>query len=81
MPYYDYKCLKCNNTFEIEKGMNEVPEDLNCPKCGSSKTKRVFNKIRIGKSESELLNDFGTSGSSCNTCTDGVCSSCSVKKV
>jgi len=80
MPYYDYKCTKCNNIFEIEKGMNDVPKGLKCPKCGDCEVKRVFGKIRIGRSTSDLLDEVGTSGSSCNTCIDGECSSCSAKK-
>lgn len=80
MPFYDYKCSKCNSVFEIEKGMKETPRDLKCPKCGSSKAKRVFTKVKVLRGEAALLNTEGTSGSDCNTCVDGVCSTCKVKK-
>jgi len=80
MAFYDYKCSECENIFEIEKGMKEAPRDLKCPKCGNTDAKRVFNKPRVLKGEAALLATEGTSGSNCNTCVDGVCSTCGVKK-
>jgi putative FmdB family regulatory protein len=79
MPFYDYKCTKCNTVFEIEKGMKETPKGLKCPKCKSPEVNRVFTKIRVLRGESALLNEHGTSGSNCNTCVDGECSSCKSK--
>lgn len=32
MPTYDYKCLKCNKTFEIFQSMKDEPLK-NCPDC------------------------------------------------
>jgi len=80
MAFYDYKCSNCNEKFEISKGMNETIIGLKCPKCKSPDIKRLFTSIRLMQSEASLLNRYGTSGSSCNTCVDGVCSTCNVKK-
>lgn len=33
MPTYDYKCLKCNEKFEVFQKINDDPIDK-CPKCG-----------------------------------------------
>ncbi len=79
MAFYDYKCAKCATVFEIEKGMKEAPKGLKCPKCGSSEANRVFTKVRVLRGESALLDTHGTSGGSCNTCVDGMCSSCKSK--
>ena len=76
MPFYDYKCAKCDNVFEIEKGMKEKPKDLKCPKCKSADVNRVFTKVRVLRGEAAILNSEGTSGSDCNTCVDGVCKNC-----
>jgi putative FmdB family regulatory protein len=35
MPNYDYKCLDCNNTFEIFQKMTDEPLSI-CPKCGGN---------------------------------------------
>lgn len=79
MAFYDYKCAKCANIFEIEKGMKEKPKDLKCPKCLSPEVNRVFTKPRVLRGESALLDTEGTSGANCNTCVDGTCSGCSCK--
>lgn len=33
MPYYEYKCLSCEQIFEIEHDMHDYYEHLNCPYC------------------------------------------------
>lgn len=80
MPFYDYKCSECGEKFEIQKGMMEEIKSPSCPSCGKNRTMRVFSIPRVGRTENDLLNSYGTSGGSCNTCVDGVCSSCGVKK-
>ena len=40
MPTYDYKCLKCNHTFEMFQSMTAEPIK-NCPKC-NGKVKRLI---------------------------------------
>jgi len=77
--FYDYKCAKCANIFEIEKGMKESPKGLKCPKCGSADAKRVFTKIGVLSGASAFSDPHVTSGGSCSTCVDGVCSTCSAK--
>ncbi|MFH1710294.1 MAG: zinc ribbon domain-containing protein [bacterium] len=70
MPYYDYKCIACGKTFEIEKGMNEKVSPK-CPFCKSSNTSRKFGIFRRGSSSEQ--------SGSCSSCSSGVCSSCGTK--
>ncbi len=35
MPTYDYKCLKCNYTFEEFQKMSDAPLEI-CPKCSGA---------------------------------------------
>lgn len=43
MPTYNYVCPQCNNTFEVDKKINEYnPHEL-CPKCGAE-TNRDLSK-------------------------------------
>jgi len=37
MPIYEYRCLNCNNRFEIMH-LASKKEDAVCSKCGSKKT-------------------------------------------
>jgi len=38
MPRYDYSCIECDQTTEIEHGMNDTPT-VPCPQCGYAMTK------------------------------------------
>ncbi len=44
MPNYNYECQDCNNIFEISVSIKEMEQgDFPCNKCGSKKTKRLFD--------------------------------------
>lgn len=58
MPTYDYKCKKCNNTFEIFHKMSESPK-IKCPKCGSIAERILsYNSNIIFKGEGFYVNDY-----------------------
>lgn len=40
MPTYDYKCIKCGNSFELFHGINERPQVV-CQNCGSIAQKKI----------------------------------------
>ena len=51
MPFYDLKCEKCLNEFNIMAKMSEKTEKLiKCPKCGSNELSSIFKNINITKS-------------------------------
>lgn len=35
---------KCKEVFDFDKGsiLNDTPKDVECPKCGSKKTRRIY---------------------------------------
>lgn len=41
MPAYDYRCQKCEDTFEIERSMRDESKVV-CTKCGSEDVSRIF---------------------------------------
>ncbi|SVB54421.1 uncharacterized protein METZ01_LOCUS207275 [marine metagenome] len=44
MPMYDYKCNKCGTLFEELVLSSTVADDqIKCPKCGGSKSKRQLS--------------------------------------
>lgn len=54
MPYYSYKCLHCDTTFQTFHGMNEVVKQ--CDVCGCEevdKLKRVYDKINVKVKQSK----------------------------
>ena len=46
MPVYDFSCEKCGNVFEVERGFSATGNPR-CPKCGSTKTAKMFSAAGI----------------------------------
>ena len=44
MPTYDYKCIECDDVFEVTHGMNDTVES--CPRCGG-RVRRLFRPVGI----------------------------------
>ena len=44
MPFYDYKCEKCEHTWEemLKIKDHKKPEKKPCPKCGEKKVKQII---------------------------------------
>ena len=44
MPVYSYKCFKCGEKFEFhDTNYDEVMDEADCPKCGSSESVLVYS--------------------------------------
>lgn len=51
MPFYDLKCRKCNEEFNIMAKMSEREQNLiKCPKCGSNELDPIFSNVNIVRS-------------------------------
>jgi putative FmdB family regulatory protein len=77
MPFYEYKCMDCGETFEFfARSMSE--EAKNCEVCGKKKIKKLFSTFGF-KSGSSSSGDYRSSAGSsgCGTCTSTSCSGCS----
>ena len=46
MPIYDFECLKCHNTFETIRKIEEDNKDLTCPKCGGKKLHKLVSSFQ-----------------------------------
>lgn len=43
MPFYEYRCKKCENEFEELVDMDNS-DNIPCPKCGKKKTEKLISK-------------------------------------
>ena len=43
MPIYEYKCRKCDTTFEMLQNMNEDNSKIQCPQCQTDKPDRILS--------------------------------------
>lgn len=67
MPTYDYKCIKCGNTFELFHGISERPQVV-CSKCGSIAQKQIsLHSGLIFKGSGFYITDYKKSNSSPST--------------
>lgn len=67
MPTYDYKCIKCGQTFELFHGINERPQVV-CPNCGSIAQKQIsLHSGLIFKGSGFYITDYKKSSSSSAT--------------
>lgn len=50
MPWYDYRCDDCEETFEVRRSMSESDsgEAPECPECGGRETRRIFGNVFAG---------------------------------
>ncbi|MCK4800549.1 MAG: zinc ribbon domain-containing protein [Anaerolineales bacterium] len=54
MPNYEYQCTDCNHKFEIFQTYQDYGiRPLSCPKCKSSKIKRIIKPVRVARSEED----------------------------
>lgn len=70
MPIYEYECLNCGRNFE--KIIFSKNEEINCTSCNSNKVRKRVSAFGMKTGEK-----FSSpSGSACNTCSSGNCSTC-----
>jgi putative FmdB family regulatory protein len=71
MPIYEFKCLKCNECFEILFTSAQDTAELKCAKCDSQDIERVLSSTNFSVSSGS-----GSTGASAQTrsCSSGSCS-------
>ncbi|TYQ15307.1 UNVERIFIED_CONTAM: putative FmdB family regulatory protein [Acetivibrio alkalicellulosi] len=58
MPFYDLKCKKCGNEFNIMAKMSDRSENLiKCPVCANNILEPIFKNVNIIKSKNSTNND------------------------
>lgn len=71
MPIYEFKCLKCEDFFELLVMNGEEMVDLECPKCKSADFERVMSATNyaMGPGSGQKSGMSTTS----RTCSSGSC--------
>lgn len=47
MPFYEYRCKKCGQRFELQQKMEERGR-ASCPGCGSAEAEKLFSVFGVG---------------------------------
>ncbi|MCK7509703.1 MAG: zinc ribbon domain-containing protein [Desulfobacterales bacterium] len=49
MPLYDYECAKCAHVFEVFHKIDEVIDDLACPKCKAKRPRKLVSQFKTNQ--------------------------------
>lgn len=49
MPYYDYTCFDCNDSFEAKRSFAEAHIPAACPDCQGENTKKRLTRINVNE--------------------------------
>jgi putative FmdB family regulatory protein len=71
MPLYEFKCLKCNEFFELLVMKKGEEVEMQCPKCNSSEFERVLSKTSYAMG-ADAQGGQGPSAQT-RTCSTGSC--------
>lgn len=78
MPVFEYRCLDCNNKFDVFHKTQNLETEIKCPKCNSENSKKLFSAFSAsmesfsGGSESFSAPSYDAGCSSCG-CGGGTC--------
>lgn len=81
MPLYEYKCSDCKSKFEVLHKSTLSLEEVTCPKCDSTKNKKLFSSFSASISSGSDHLSGGCSDGSCGMsdsseaggCATGMC--------
>jgi putative FmdB family regulatory protein len=60
MPIYEYKCADCGRLSSVFTRSVGLTVDAECRHCGSRKIERALSKFAVHRSESDVLQDYGS---------------------
>jgi putative FmdB family regulatory protein len=76
MPIYEFKCLKCQEYFELLVLNQDDEAELKCPKCHSTEFERIVSATNYAMPGSSAGNK--DAGVKTRTCSSGSCTTYTV---
>ncbi|MCW7753159.1 zinc ribbon domain-containing protein [Desulfobotulus sp. H1] len=74
MPIYEFKCLECEDLFEILTLKSSDEEEIKCPHCGAQHFERVMSATSYAMAPSGGTGKGGGISKQERTCSAGSCS-------
>ncbi len=75
MPIYEFKCLKCEEFFELLVMKSDNNEEMKCPKCNAQSFERVLSTTNYATAPT---GGGGGVEKQTRTCSGGSCSTYSI---
>jgi putative FmdB family regulatory protein len=73
MPIYEFKCLKCEEFFELLVMKNDEEVDMHCPKCNAAEFERVLSTTNYAMAEGGASASSPSANAQTRTCSGGSC--------
>ncbi len=76
MPIYEFRCLKCEDLFELLLLKTEDQAEMRCPKCQSEEFERVMSTTNYsmnGARSGGAAKSQGSAEAQTRTCSGGSC--------
>jgi len=77
MPVFEYKCSDCETKFEVLHKSSVKQSDVSCPKCNSTKNKKLFSSFSSNFNSSSTSSSGDCSTGQCKipagNCASGLC--------
>lgn len=75
MPVFEYQCQECKTKFDVFHKSQNQTEKINCPKCNSDKSRKLFSTFSAAVTSSGSDSYGGCSDGSCAVPNSGGCAS------
>ncbi len=72
MPIYEFKCLKCNEYFELLLMKSDDKIEMKCPECTSCEIERVISNTSYTMGEN-ATGENRKAAAQTRTCSGGTC--------
>jgi putative FmdB family regulatory protein len=60
MPIYEYKCRDCERLTSVFTRSASAEVKATCRHCSSKKMERVMSKFSLGKTDADVMRDYGS---------------------
>ena len=76
MPIYEYVCSDCSSKFELLRPLSEADQEAPCPHCQKPARRKMSTFACFSNSSAGVPTRIAGTGSSCDSCSSGNCSTC-----
>ncbi len=71
VPIYEFRCMGCNELFEVLSVRASADEAVRCPHCGGESLERVLS--RVARTRGDGSGDGGAAEATTRSCPSGSC--------
>ncbi len=75
MPLFEYRCENCGSKYEVLHKSSAHQEEVTCPKCNSTKNKKLLSTFSATFDGSSSYSSGGCASGNCDIPSAGGCAS------